>query len=243
MKNVLTRIRRVGGMAARSLLKVNAIREFVMHSIASNNSENYPVLKAKHLDNARLFAHREDLISSFSFLEGGVIAEIGVADGYFSEFLLSQLKPEKFVAFDIFTMHEFTTDFAGRTDVFNNMTQLEHYRRKFADRGSQVVIEVGMSQQNLAKYPDKSFDLIYIDGDHSYASVKQDTNIAKTKLADNGIIIFNDYIMYDYVNGRTYGVVRAVNELVINEDCLVCGFSLNWGMFCDIAVRKQCNSS
>jgi hypothetical protein len=163
-----------------------------------------------------LFAHREDLISSFSFLEGGVIAEIGVADGYFSEFLLSQLKPEKFVAFDIFTMYEFTTDFAGRTDVFNNMTQLEHYRRKFADRGYQVVIEVGMSQQNLAKYPDKSFDLIYIDGDHSYASVKQDTNISKAKLADNGIIIFNDYIMYDYVNGMTYGVVRSVNELVIN---------------------------
>ena len=96
------------------------------------------------------------------------------------------------------------------------MTQLEHYRRKFADRGSQVVIEVGMSQQNLAKYPDKSFDLIYIDGDHSYASVKQDTNISKTNLTDNGIIIFNYYIMYDYVNGMTYGVVRSVNELVIN---------------------------
>ena len=81
MKNVLTRIRRVGGMAARSLLKVNAIREFVIHSISYNNSENYPVIEAKHLDNARLFAHREDLISYFSFLEGGVIAEIGVADG------------------------------------------------------------------------------------------------------------------------------------------------------------------
>ena len=99
----------------------------------------------------------------------------------FSEFLLSQLRPSKFVAFDLFTMHEFTTSWAGRTNMFGNMTQLEHYRRKFADRGSQVVIEAGMSQQNLAKYPDKSFNLIYIDGDHSYASVKQDTDLAKIK--------------------------------------------------------------
>jgi predicted O-methyltransferase YrrM len=127
--------------------------------------------------------------------------------------------------------------------MFGNMTQLEHYRRKFADRGPQVVIEVGMSQQNLAKYPNKSFDLIYIDGDHSYAGVKQDTNLAKTKIADNGIIVFNDYIMYDYINGMTFGVVRSVNELIINEDWRVCGFALNWGMFCDIAVRKPCGPS
>jgi Methyltransferase domain len=238
MKSVLARMRRAGGIAAASVFKVDAIREFVIKSIAANISENYPVLEARHLDNPRLFAHREDLISSFRFLEGGVIAEIGVADGCFSEFLLSQLRPKKLVAFDIFTMHEFTTEFAGRTDVFSNMTQLEHYRRKFADCASQVVIEVGMSQQNLAKYPNKSFDLIYIDGDHSYAGVKQDTNLAKIKLADDGIIVFNDYILYDYVNGVTYGVVRAVNELIVNEDWRVCGFSLNWGMFCDIAVRR-----
>src|ERR1700738_813492 len=110
------------------------------------------------MDNPRLFANRQDLISAMSFLKDGVIAEIGVADGFFSEFLLSELRPRKFVAFDLFTLHEFTTSWAGRTDMFGNMTQLEHYRRKFADRGPQVVIEVGMSQQNLAKYPDKSFD-------------------------------------------------------------------------------------
>jgi predicted O-methyltransferase YrrM len=216
MKHALLKIRRPGGMQA----------------------EDYPSLEAKHLDNPRLFASREDLISSLGFSEGGTIAEVGVADGYFSDFLLSQLRPSKFVAFDIFTMHKYTTSWAGRTNMFGGMTQLEHYRRKFADRGSQVIIEVGMSQRNLAKYPDNSFDLIYIDGDHSYAGVRQDTNLAKIKIADNGIIVFNDYIIYDYINNTMYGVIRAVNELVINEDWRVCGFSLNWGMFCDIAVRK-----
>jgi hypothetical protein len=172
MKNVLKlkRVRRVGRIVA-SPLKVDAIREFAMRRIvaktASMQADNCLELEAKHLDNPRLFANREDLISSLSVSEGGVIAEIGVADGCFSDFLLSQLRPRKFVAFDIFTMHHFHTSWGGRKDIFGNMTQLEHYRQKFADRGSQVVIEVGMSQQNLAKYPDKSFDLIYIDGDHS----------------------------------------------------------------------------
>jgi hypothetical protein len=55
-------------------------------------------------------------------------------------------------------------------------------------------------------------------------------------------MVFNDYIMYDWFYGDTYGVVRAVNELIINEDWRVCGFALNWGMFCDIAVRKPCGS-
>ncbi len=99
------------------------------------------------------------------------------------------------------------------------MTHLDYYRRKLADRGAQVVIEVGRSNLNLAKYPDNSFDLIYIyiDADHSYESVKEDANLAKAKLADNGIIVFNDYIQFDYLAGVRYGVVRAVNELIINE--------------------------
>jgi len=40
------------------------------------------------------------------------------------------------------------------------------------------------------------------------------------------MIVFNDYIIYDYANGAFYGVVRAVNELLMNEDWQVCGFAL-----------------
>jgi len=31
------------------------------------------------------------------------------------------------------------------------------------------------------------------------------------------MIVFNDYIIYDYGYGAFYGVVRAVNELLMNE--------------------------
>jgi hypothetical protein len=243
MKNVAKQILHLMGRATAPVFKIEAIRRYAMNTIAANTfknySENCPTLNSTHLNGAKLVGTREDLISDMSFLKGGVIAEIGVADGFFSDFLLSELQPRKFVAFDIFTMHEFSTSFAGRTNVFSNMTQLEHYRRKFADRGPQVVIEVGKSQQNLAKYPDKSFDLIYIDGDHSYAGVNADANLAKAKITDKGVVVFNDYIIYDYIFGEFYGVVRAVNELLTNEDWRVYGFALASHMYCDIALRKR----
>jgi hypothetical protein len=68
------------------------------------------------------------------------------------------------------------------------------------------VIEVGRSNLNLTKYPDKSFDLIYIDADHSYEGVTQDASVGNAKLVDNGIMAFNDYIQFDYLAGMRYGV-------------------------------------
>jgi predicted O-methyltransferase YrrM len=122
--------------------------------------------------------------------------------------------------------------------LLSNMRHLDYYKQKFADRGAQVVVEVGRSNLNLAKYPDKSFDLIYVDADPSYEYVKQDADLAKAKLADNGVIVFHDYTQFDFLTGVRYGVVRAVNELIINDDWRVCGFSLSNTQYCDIAVRK-----
>ena len=247
----LTRFRReikhICGRAVAPVFQIGAIRKYAMHRAADAAgfwSDDYPALEARHLDNPRLFANREDLISAMTSVEGGVIAEVGVAHGLFSEYLLNELRPRKFVAFDIFNMHEWDTYCNVPTNIlFNNMTHLDYYRRKFAERGSQVVIEVGGSNLSLAKYPDKSFDLIYIDADHSYEGVKQDANLAKEKIVDNGVIVFNDYVGFNFFEGEHYGVIRAVNELIINSDWRVCGLSLQCAMFCDIAIRKRSGPS
>jgi hypothetical protein len=247
IKQVQREVLHICAQVVAPVFRVRAIRDYAMRRApiaAGFWDEDYPALEAKHLDNPRLFANREDLISSMRSVEGGVIAEVGVAHGAFSEYLLKELRPRKFVAFDLFKMHEWDKYLGVSTkQLLNNMTHLDYYRRKFADRETQVVTEVGGSSLNLAKYPDKSFDLIYIDADHSYESVKQDANVAKTKVADNGIIVFNDYIQFDFLHGVRYGVVRAVNELVINDDWRVCGFSLQSAMYCDIAIRKRSGAS
>lgn len=235
---------RICGQAAAPVFQTNAIRKYAMRraAIAAGFwNEDYPTLQSKHLDNPRLFANREDLISAMRSVEEGVIAEVGVAHGLFSEYLLNELRPRKFVAFDIFNMHEWDTYCNVPTNIlFNNMTHLDYYRRKFADRGSQVVTEVGKSNFNLAKYPDKSFDLIYIDSDpSSYEGVKQDADLAKMKVTDNGVIVFNCYVAFDFLGGTRYEVIRAVNELIVNDDWCVCGLSLQYYMYCNIAIHKQ----
>src|ERR1700730_19299876 len=150
-------IRLISKRAIPSALRIGAIRDSVITGLSTNLPEyNIPALETKHLDNARLFAHRYDLISSMGSIKGikgGVIAEVGVALGEFSEFLLNELQPTKFVAFDVFTMHEWGGAWQGESmnNVFNNMTHLDYYKRKFANQGAQVVIEVGMSHLTLAK--------------------------------------------------------------------------------------------
>jgi hypothetical protein len=49
-------------------------------------------------------------------------------------------------------------------------------------------------------------DFVYIDGDHSYESVKNDINLWKSKINENGFIGGHDYI-YGWP-----GVMKAVNE-------------------------------
>jgi hypothetical protein len=200
---------------------------------------DYPALESKNLDNPRVFAHRNDLISSLRPGEGGVIAEIGVAHGDFSEYLLDELRPQEFVAFDLFNMQDWVPKRQWSVERLNNMTHLEFYRQRFCHRGTQVKTEVGQSDLRLATYKDKYFDFIYIDAGHSYAAVKNDLEVASEKLNDNGVIILNDYTMFDIFHYNAYGVVQAANEFIVTNNWKVCAFALQREMDCDIAIRRS----
>lgn len=199
-----------------------------------------PALAQMHVKDAKLFATRNDLIKAFDFLRHRTIAEVGVAFGDFSDFILNTLEPEKFVAFDIFSLHESPVAWGRPTaEWLKGMTHLDFYRQRFADRGERVTTVVGDSAATLPTYPDKFFDMIYIDAAHNYEGVIIDANNAKKKIKDDGVLIFNDYIMFDHLAGAAYGVVQAVNELIVSEGWQVIGFALQSHMFCDIAIRRQ----
>lgn len=52
----------------------------------------------------------------------------------------------------------------------------------------------GRSQEVGKETPEKSIDLIFVDGDHSYAGVKGDIENWKDKVKEGGYLIFHDYI-------------------------------------------------
>src|SRR5436190_18991836 len=117
-----------------------------------------PALGREHVKGARLYADRRDLIIALDIREGGIVAEVGVALGDFSEFLLDQLRPKQFVAFDLFNLHEAPLIWGQPAEVlFKGMTQSDFYKGRFSDRGDQVVVEKGPSSDSLARYPDRFF--------------------------------------------------------------------------------------
>jgi hypothetical protein len=70
MNSLQREILHICGLAMAPAFRVRGFREHAMRHAAiaagwgDNLDENYPALKAKHLDNASLFATWEDLISS-----------------------------------------------------------------------------------------------------------------------------------------------------------------------------------
>jgi hypothetical protein len=197
-----------------------------------------PPLTSKHLDNARLFADRNDMVASLRIPHGGAIAEVGVALGEFSTTLIKVLQPREFIAIDTFILHQIPLLWGRPTvDIFQGQTHRDFYQKVLAGSSCTLTIREGFSHTMLETFPDRYFDMIYIDADHSYEATKQDTVVATRKIRQDGVLIFNDYIMFDQFSGSPYGVVPAVNELVVNEGWRVVGLALQQQMYCDIAVR------
>ena len=80
-----------------------------------------------------------------------------------------------------------------------------------------VVLKRGFSYDVLPTYPDNTFDMIYIDGDHSYNGCKRDLELCYKKVKSNGWIMGHDYEMnmLKTTNSYDFGVRRAVDEFCL----------------------------
>jgi hypothetical protein len=200
---------------------------------------NYPSLTSRHIYDARLFATRYDMVRELAadLPSNPSVCEVGVALGDFSENLMRSLNPSRFVAVDWFRVHEDELVWGRPADeVFKGKTHGQFYRDRFA--GKPVEIHEGDSAPTLSALEDETFDLIYLDGDHSYESVKADAQAALRKIKPSGILIFNDYIMIDTFRRDDYGVVPVVNQICADTDWRIIGLALEHSMFCDVALKR-----
>jgi predicted O-methyltransferase YrrM len=62
-----------------------------------------------------------------------------------------------------------------------------------SDYKPKIIVDRGYSHNQLPKYEDSFFDIIYIDGNHEPEYVLEDAVLAFRKLRKNGIMIFDDY--------------------------------------------------
>ena len=201
-----------------------------------------PQLRPEHVAGARLCADRYELIKSLKVPEHPAVAELGVAFGEFSRFLIEQLHPKLFHAYDIFPFHDFPVIWGRSTaEVFKGLTHRQFYEKQFGAEIASGQMEVfdGDGATNLAERPDGFYDVIYIDGDHRYAWVLRDAKAAAAKLKPGGFLIFNDYILYDHIARTPYGIVPVVNDLCVNHGWKITHFALQQHMFCDVAIRRH----
>lgn len=95
------------------------------------------------------------------------------------------------------------------------------------------------SVQALESFPDHFFDWIYVDAQHTYEGVKRDIAAARRKVKADGLLIFNDYTIWSYMEMQPYGVVPAVNEFCIEHHWALAYLALPDHMYCDVAIRRM----
>jgi len=196
-------------------------------------------LDDRHVRNCRVLANRDAILERMP--QGGIVAEIGVGFGDFSARILAVTRPREFHAIDAFDWHPRPSAWGrSTTDVFRGGHE-DFYRARFAEQihAGTVRTRKGRSWELLGDYPDRSFDVIYVDAAHDYASVKRDADLGAAKLKPDGFLIFNDYLLYDHIAHEPYGVVQVVNELCVAHDYEMLYLALAPHMFCDVVLRKK----
>lgn len=136
--------------------------------------------------NSEAIAHLINLI------DAKVVLEIGTCKGYNADNLIRDTKLDVLFGIDL--------KLTEQAKTFS-----ETYKNKY-------FLFEGDSTKIYSWFKHVKFDLIYIDGGHSYEVVKQDLNNFYPLLRENGIFCGDDYNFATFDDGEVCGVIQAVNE-------------------------------
>jgi hypothetical protein len=146
----------------------------------------------------------------------------------FAEWLVTQVKPEVTVDLGVdwgfstfcFAMprigHVYGVDtFEGDQFTGGNHGSYEYVLNKQEKliMKDNVTFIKGLFDE-VAKTWDKQIDILHIDGDHAYESVKHDYETWSPFVKENGVILFHDTCIEE-LNGNHYGVKKFFEELDI----------------------------
>lgn len=98
-------------------------------------------------------------------------------------------------------------------DKIPNLKEFDKNTAGYRDR---ITREVGDSRTVLRKIPSKSFDVVFVDGDHGYYGATGDLIDAFELVKDGGLILVDDILHHNNFKGD-YGIIKAVRDLVFTK--------------------------
>jgi hypothetical protein len=155
---------------------------------------------------------------------GGVGAEIGVHKGYFTRRLLDGLDPEQLHLIDPWYLigREWNWGLPDRSTVNALCGILHSYTDDLVS--GRVALHIGWDLEILERFPDATFDWVYLDTTHSYQQTLDELRVLGRKVKPDGVIAGDDW--RSDPDHHHHGVCRAVRvfleeapyELVYDSD-------------------------
>lgn len=164
----------------------------------------------------KFFETRNEMVRAL-IPPGSVICEIGVFKGDFARELY-ELNPQHLFLCDPWEQGlSYSGDHDGQNgNTYHASSLCEHVHTLFAQQ-SHVSIHREKSATFIPKLAAASLDAAYVDGDHSYQTVKADLDGLYPKIKKGGFLMGHDYEFnpnkapHD-LEPMIFGVARAVNE-------------------------------
>lgn len=155
-----------------------------------------------------------EVVKRVNHIDTPVVCEIGVFKGAMSRAML-EMKPMELYLIDPWS--DKTPDsYKATGDFHSSLTKKEqdHYYRitKDAVQDFKAHIVRKFSQAAANEFPDSFFDLVFIDGDHSYEGCKADIEAYLFKVKPGGFLGGHDYA--NKSDKWEFGVTQAVDEFI-----------------------------
>jgi predicted O-methyltransferase YrrM len=143
------------------------------------------------------------------------IAEIGVLYGDYSLSIRDVFKNSELYLIDLWQTQGNDFYYSARDGVADQA--YDKVKIRF-ENDKQSFLLKGKSEDMAKKFEDNSFDLVYIDADHSYEGVKNDINTWVKKVKKGGIIAGHDWDPDpNMAEASQFGINKALTEY-LNQD-------------------------
>ena len=167
----------------------------------------------------RVFKTRNDLLDKLP--KNLKIAELGVFKGEFAQEIYKRMIPKELNLVDIWIGEFGSGDKDGNNHtVVSNMEEVFFSLRDAYKFFSNINVIRSDTENFLNSCADNSYDMIYVDADHSYEAVSRDLELSFAKIKNSGILSGHDYIKNTQIEAavNNFCYQYKQNIVAITED-------------------------